>query len=192
MPDGADQAQRVLSRLDPTHEEHKLAVAEPLAKECGTGPTNLRQHTVWNDSRSVLDSLRRGRTSCRRLGVRVRQDPSARRSSSRRQPGSWGRAVAATRPPGYATLRDQRRSRRHRRAGSIPANRREDDRLPWALATRASSKPSRDIPKRWSSRARSSRSVQAQKRRTGRPIDFEVPGRLDELVLAPSGGLERE
>ena len=44
-----------------------------------------------------------------------------------------------------------------------------DAKIPPARARRASSSPSRDIPKRWSSRTRSSRSVQGMKGRTATP-----------------------
>ena len=130
--------------------------------------------------------------SCRASACELGKTRSQSASSSRLQPGSLGQSRRSDQADRLPTLRAQRRSRFHKAPGWNQQIGERTTGVPWALARLASSKPSRDIPKRWSRRARSSRSVQGQKRRTGRPIDLEVTGRLDELVLSPSGGLERE
>ena len=116
---------------------------------------------------------------------------SARCSSSRRQRGEPRRDRAQA--PGRQARGLPRRGRargprapgaRTSRSARAPPGRRA------TCASRASSSPSRDIPKRWSSRADSRRSVHGENSRTRTPVRFEVPAGLDQLVLAAAGRLE--
>src|SRR5208337_2943842 len=126
-PHSADQAQCILARLDPTHEQDELAVAEPLAKECGTGPTERAQNAVGNNRKPFWIHAEEG-GELPRLGVRVGQDPLAERQQLPPPTRKVG-AEPAERPGRQATdLTCPTALQVPQCAWLEPANRREHDR----------------------------------------------------------------
>ena len=152
-------------------------------------PTD-RQHPVGHDA----DALRRSAEETHELGRfaagigqhQVGQSRAASTASSECPAEPTG----APSPPGRPTLRIRSGSSAAIARGSYQQIGESTTGTPRALATRASSSPSRDIPNRCSSRAFSSRSVHARKQPDRNTQLFKVPARLDQLVLAPARRLK--